>query len=611
MKLTKTTLAVILLVLSATEVAQAQEGFAVHPYIQRSRQDRYVVKWYTRVDEPGEFQYSTPYFDFIIASIPEEKPQLRYSDWEILQFGDELDTRPFYEHRIELERSGGVTPYTVNQSGSSYTDTIRLLHETPITRFIVFGDSEVEPESSGKYADWPDPSGRLANRKYLVDQTEGFTGNLDIIRKRKPHFLIIAGDLVASGGEQRDWDEFWRHMTHSNPDSSIGGSTVILASPGDHEYYHGPFTGGFDQPFSEQAIQKFQTYFEFPDNGSRDERLSDRYFSLFGDGWDIVSLDVTNGFRNGTASDTNFFLRGLGESQSQGGASPGFQPRTIQREWLKDQLRPGSRLKLVILHHVPYSSGPHGRPAGTGPFFDQQSGVPVRELMEEFVKVRTTAILAGHDEMYERSLVDISTPYPGAQIQVYDLGIGGDDLGDPVQELANPHQKFIAHRDSPEVYSGQELIDGGKHYGHLEIDYIRGLYGTHAVFRPIYAFPVVSNDTDTRFERRVYPDTLDLFISSGASSEKDLPAFAIESAIFPNPSQDHFTLSLKSPSFQKIDVKFLDILGRIITSDQMDLLPNQEIHKRFDVKQMGLARGNYFVQIIGSNKSEYLKFVAR
>jgi hypothetical protein len=45
-----------------------------------------------------------------------------------------------------------------------------------------------------------------------------------------------------------------------------------------------------------------------------------------------------------------------------------------------------SRFTFVQLHHVPYSTGPHGFPPGTGTGFDNQSGQPVRVLTPLFAK---------------------------------------------------------------------------------------------------------------------------------------------------------------------------------------------------------------------------------
>jgi hypothetical protein len=71
--------------------------------------------------------------------------------------------------------------------------------------------------------------------------------------------------------------------------------------------------------------------------------------------------------------------------------------------------------------------------------------------------------------------------------------------------LTNPHLVFLAHRDSPERWEGGRLLDGGKHYGHLEVE-VRPEGGTwKAVMTPVYVFPVQNEAAQIeRFERRVY-----------------------------------------------------------------------------------------------------------
>ncbi len=132
-------------------------------------------------------------------------------------------------------------------------------------RFIVYSDSETEPESTGKYTNWANPDTNIS-RNYLIDQTAGYRNNLDVIRLRHPDLILIAGDLTQHGGEQRDWDEFWNHNTNANSELSLAGKVPILAAPGNHDYYEGTSLGQYNQPGSERAINRFLTYFESPPN---------------------------------------------------------------------------------------------------------------------------------------------------------------------------------------------------------------------------------------------------------------------------------------------------------------------------------------------------------
>jgi hypothetical protein len=176
----------------------------------------------------------------------------------------------------------------------------------------------------------------------------------------------------------------------------------------------------------------------------------------------------------------------------------------------------------VVLHHVPYSVGPHGWPPGpellavAGAGRDPQSGVPVRALTELFLRHGVDAVLAGHDEMFERSEVAGTEHLPGGArrshtLHVYDVGVCGDGLRGPEPGLDNPHQKFLADRDAPEVWQDGVLLAGGKHYGHLEIDVAPLADGWQAVLEPVYVFPLMARGNGIRgHERRVYDDVVTL-----------------------------------------------------------------------------------------------------
>ena len=74
----------------------------------------------------------------------------------------------------------------------------------------------------------------------------------------------------------------------------------------------------------------------------------------------------------------------------------------------------------------------------------------------------------------------------------------------------NPHQVWVAHHDAPERWQGAQLVDGGKHYGHLEVNVQLQADGTYAVrMTPVYVFPMTSADGEVgRSERRVYNDVV-------------------------------------------------------------------------------------------------------
>ena len=135
-----------------------------------------------------------------------------------------------------------------------------------------------------------------------------------------------------------------------------------------------------------------------------------------------------------------------------------------------------------------------------------------------FAEYGVATVLAGHSEMFERSYVDINGD--GQGINYYDVGIAGDGLrgerrfnGNLLSEPYlnyNPFRAWTADRDEPEYWDGEVLLDGGKHYGHLEVNIEpSSLPGESArmTLSPVYSFPLLNENLEVLgTERRVYDD---------------------------------------------------------------------------------------------------------
>ena len=53
----------------------------------------------------------------------------------------------------------------------------------------------------------------------------------------------------------------------------------------------------------------------------------------------------------------------------------------------------------------------------------------------------------------------------------------------------------------------KHLIDGGLHYGHLQMDFKQTSYSAELTLTPVYIFPILNDRYDlVRTERRVYDD---------------------------------------------------------------------------------------------------------
>lgn len=485
-----------------------QADVLVDPYVQNPAQDAMTICWVENSGKPGEVTVhnETGTVAIELASSPVLKPELGYRPLEVQELPEKVVPASSYLHRVRVTglKAGTTYRYTVKQGEASFS---RLFHTVPSSeaavRFVVYADSETEPESTGKYADWPQPYGD-SKRRYVVDQTEGYRQNLKVMKDRQPDFIAIAGDIVETGGEQRDWDEFWRH--NSGEFSDIAGSTPLFPAVGNHENYAAR-DGAYTVDGARRGLDKYQAYFETPDNGSGNDAFEDRFYRVDYGPLTWITIDSSDGSPNESDKDSNFFLSG----EHDGGEAPDFNPGSTQYRWLEQQLADAegkSRFTFVQFHHSPFSVGPHGFPAGRGKGQDTQSGQPLRVLMPLFEQYGVDAVFCGHDEMYEHSIVN--------GIHFYDIGIGGDGLRRPSngedsstgRPTENPYQEFIAHLHASEVWEGNRLVTGGKHYGHLEVNVAPQGDGTWtATLTPVYVFPLMDEaGTVTGWERRQYDD---------------------------------------------------------------------------------------------------------
>ncbi len=221
----------------------------------------------------------------------------------------------------------------------------------------------------------------------------------------------------------------------------------------------------------------------------------------------------------------------------------GFGLGSPQYQWLEKNLasaKSEGKLIFVQFHHIPFSSGEHGVPIdhelSTG-----QVGVPVRILNPLFENYGVIAVLAGHDELFERSYVDADGD--GKGVLYYDVGVAGDGMRGVKRNWSavsypplnyNSFSKWTADQNSTEIWdnSGNNpvLLDGGKHYGHLEINIKKIQEGDKSFaqidFEPVYAFPVMNTQYQLqRVERRVYTDPVRIMVELKITDTPVLPQF--------------------------------------------------------------------------------------
>ena len=566
-----------------------QEGFRVFPYLQNPAPDAMTIIWFSETDEPGDLMWGEADSpdSHTVYSVPVTAGSLSYPEWEdTTYFNGNAPQAPF-RHRVRLKNLSPSTLYSyrIVQGSGYHNSTFRTAPAgDSAIRLIVYADSETEPESAElPPVNWPEPDSG-SDRSYLVDQNTGYRNNLEVIMEREPDLVFIAGDLVQSGGEQRDWDEFWRHKGGCECEPGLAGRVPLLAALGNHEYYSGPSLGGYDQPASEEAVARYLEYFEYPPNGSSDTAQEGRYYTLRYGPVTYIAIDACNNGPNEGEFDTNFYL--LGEEDENGGHAPGFSPGSEQYAWLEEQLaeaQDSSLFTFVMMHHAPYSTGPHGLMTGSEEGFDTQSGVPVRQLTPLFLQYGVDAVFSGHDEMWERSEVTGTEVRPDSTrvphtIHFYDVGVGGDGLRGPFEGAENPYRVFLAHNDSPEVWEDSLLVSGGKHYGHLEVDVVPlGTDSMQAILTPVYILPVqrVGESVYAGYERREYSDQVVLvseriFAQDTTTQDTTNTGYpdlrsrqgSFFSTCYPNPFSDFIRIGFRMTEQAEVSIHIFDQMGR-------------------------------------------------
>ena len=491
--------------------ADRADAFRVLPYVQNPAPDGMTVRWLSHAEEPGLLIVETPEGPREFRSRPKHASTLAFNAVQPEPGGPHPGLPWLHSIRVTALTPGAKYAYRVSQGTQQHAGSFRTapVADQPI-RFIVYSDCETEPESTtSPPVEWPAPTG--SNRpegltRYVADQTTGCRENCKLMASRQPDFLVVAGDLVETGGEQRDWDEFWRH--HAGDYGTLASSVPLLAALGNHENYAGP-GGGYSAAGANFATDKFLTYFEVPDNQAADPKHRGRYYRIDYGPISLITLDSSDGLPDKSASDTNHSL-----TASQ---APDFNPGSEQYRWFEKQLADAQqkcRFTFVQFHHTMYGSGPHSIPFGK-PNFSGQSGIAMRVIQPLLFRYGVDAVFSGHDEMFERSLVPGTetladgTTRPHA-IHFYDVGIGGDGLRGPSAGYDNPYRKFLAHEDAPEVWDGKRLVSGGKHYGHLEVNVAANATGDwQAELTPVHVFPLMNPQGEViGWERRIYQDVV-------------------------------------------------------------------------------------------------------
>lgn len=528
---------------------------------------------------------STPQLHPVLAYTRAEKAQnitgLAPGSW--LQ-GDEV-----HKHQVDVR---GLLPdtvyrYTVTQGRRTVESTFRTAPTREgwsRIRFMAMSDAETEP--AGRVARRERAPGALAAGSlprpaadatsawgatfgtrtlsgvpvlnYALTEDEGFRQNLRIVSRRMPDFVLMPGDLVQGGGYQPGWDEFFNQISGR---TGTGASRwPLLPALGNWENF-GALNGGYgtdaDGRFGPKfGRDKYHVYFDAPDNGTPAHR--DNYYRVDYGPVTVLTLDSSNGepddspanypvkatgtVYNGPGTDTqNNYTRT--QYEAAGGTDlADFNPGSPQWNWVRAQLedaRARGQIVFVQFHHAPFSSGEHGQPMDHA-LTTGQGGTPMRQYHPLFEQYGVVAVFSGHSEMFERSYVDEDGN--GVGVHYYDIGVSGDglrgskrngsSLNDPLLNY-NPYSRWTADQSEGEMWTlvdgVPQLVSGGKHYGHLEVNITRvdepgKPFSALVTFTPVHAFPVLDADYRlVRVERRAYADKVVMLVDQAGRPRAPRP----------------------------------------------------------------------------------------
>ncbi|WP_277099799.1 metallophosphoesterase family protein [Corynebacterium riegelii] len=496
----------------------------------------------------------------------------------------ELKPATTYEYTVTLDGVSKTNSFTTAPTADTW-DNIRIVafsdtETEPAGRPKIDGAREWERNRSfaegsldrpGEGSAWFEKFGSntrlgVPEPRYPLTQDEAMKYNIGEISKQKPDLLLVAGDLGQGGGYQPGWDEYFGYVAGEHGD--LAGSTPMLTALGNWETF-GAANGSYQDADgiawgAAKGRNAYMTYFDT--FGSDTPEHEDSYYRVDHGPVTVITLDSTKGLPDenakeekekaipgndkeffaekgdwGKDTNTSFTMEGM---HAAGGTSqPDFSEGSEQWKWAEKQLadaRAKGQYIIVQFHHTPYSSGVHGT-ATASATPDAQPGTPMRVYTPLFEKYGVAAVISGHDEMFERSFIDDDGD--GIGFHNFDVGVAADGLrGDyrvknddgtysPID--FNTYREWMAQSDEPEMWIDDEngvrqLKDGGKHYGHLQMD-LEPLKCSNNVAAkltttPVYLFPVLDSNYDlVRVERRVYNDVQEILLDKdGRPTKRDV-----------------------------------------------------------------------------------------
>jgi hypothetical protein len=257
---------------------------------------------------------------------------------------------------VELEATEGAGDAAAGPTvadGPAAMHVVRVTGLTPATAYAYTVRAGGAVVGGGHLVTAPRPdAGKPVTFLLYGDTRQGETANAALVRAMlatPSDFLVNTGDIVAAGGNPSDWEEFFRL------EQPLLRDRPLFLCIGNHELS------------DDQAGASFARYFGF--DGTPDAPTPPQPYGTMR--WGAARF---------------FFLNGMHDWNR------GPEREWLERELTKADTEAGLVWRLAVVHHAPWSSGPHG------------SNAKLRDaLVPELLGAhKVDLLLAGHDHIYER-----------------------------------------------------------------------------------------------------------------------------------------------------------------------------------------------------------------
>ncbi len=267
---------------------------------------------------------------------------------------------------VQVVREGDGTPPAAPEPGRNPTDapSRRLVDDHKTDSFHVLSVGGLQPATRYEYTvlsgNLALATGRFATAprmdsgatvKFLVygdDRTDPSAHQLVVraLSSTPSDLLVNTGDLVEDGASADDWQSFF------DAEKPLLRDRALLVSIGNHELY------------DDAAGANFARFFGF-----------------------ATGTPMPQPYGSGRIGAVRFFfLNGMHDWES------GEERQWLERELGAADNEPGLRWRIVVVHHGPWSAGPHGGNA-------KLTEARVPELLAAH---KVDLVLSGHDHIYER-----------------------------------------------------------------------------------------------------------------------------------------------------------------------------------------------------------------